>query len=66
MSDSVEMHVFLNFNTPTVFLKLSFISKILNFTMQISAYQEGMKINIEVNEQRRILHISTHWNKRHR
>jgi len=34
--------------------------------MQINAYQEGMKINVEVNEQRRILRISTHWNKRHR
>ena len=51
---------------PPFFSKLSFISKILNFTMQINAYQEGMKVNIEVNEQRRILHISTHWNKRHR
>ena len=32
------------------FSKLNFILKILNFTVQINAYQEGTKINTEVNE----------------
>jgi len=36
--------------TPHHFSKLNFISKILNFTVQINAYQEGTKINTEVNE----------------
>jgi len=70
------MHVFLNFiilgsglcpfpdPTPS-FSKLNFISKILNFTMQINAYQEGTKINTEVNE-RPLRNIGTHWNIRHR
>ena len=45
--------------SPHHFSKLNFISKILNFTMQINAYQEGTKINNEVND------IGTHWNIRH-
>jgi len=50
---------------PHHFLKLNFISKILNFTMKISAYQEGTKINTEMNE-RPSKNIGTHWNIRHR
>jgi len=53
---SIEMHVFLNFISfchlpkphPNHFSKLNFISKILNFTMQINAYQEGTKTNTGV------------------
>jgi len=32
--------------------------------MQINTYQEGTKINIEVNEQV-MKNIGTHWNMRH-
>jgi len=41
-----------HYTAPTshYFLKLNFISKILNFTMQINVYQEGTKVNTEVNE----------------
>ena len=49
---------------PHHFSKLNFISKILNFALQISAYQEGTKINTEVNE-RSLKNIGTHWNIRH-
>jgi len=57
----VEMHLFLNFNILetglcstllTHYSKLNFYSKIWiiwNFTVQINAYQEGTKVNIEVN-----------------
>jgi len=47
------MHVFLDFITlrrglsPHHFSKLNFISKIFDFTVQISAHQEGTKINTE-------------------
>ena len=40
---------------PSFFEKLNFISKILHFTMQVVVYQEGTKINTEVNE--RVLKI---------
>ena len=33
--------------------------------MQINAYQEGRKLNSEVNE-RPLKNIGTHWNIRHR
>ena len=46
---------------PHHFSKLNFTSKILNFTMQINAYQERTKINTEVNEQP-LKNIGTHWN----
>jgi len=46
---------------PPSFSKLNFISKILNFTMQINAYQEGTKINTEMNE-RPLKNIGTHMN----
>jgi len=49
---------------PHHFSQLNFISKILNFTRQIYAYQEGAKINTEVNE-RPLKNIGTHWNIRH-
>jgi len=60
MSDLVEMHVFLDFiilesglprSHPRHFSKLIFFSKIWNFTAQVSVYQEGRKLNTEVNEQ---------------
>jgi len=46
---------------PPSFSKLNFISKILNFTMQINAYQEGTEINTEMNE-RPLKNIGTHMN----
>jgi len=48
---------------PLHFSKLKFITEILHFTMQISTYQEGTKIN-EVNE-RPLKNIGRHWNIRH-
>jgi len=51
--------------TVTEFISLNFISKILDFTMQINAYQEDTKINTGVNEQP-LKNIGTHWNKRTR
>ena len=50
---------------PHLFSKLNFISKMLNFTLRISAYQEGTKINTEVNV-RPLKNIGMHWNTRHR
>jgi len=55
---SVEMYVFHYIGTGDLhlpqthhhFSKLNFIRKKLNFTMQINAYQEGTKINTEMNE----------------
>jgi len=41
------------------FLKLNFISKMWNFTVQVNAYQESAKINTEVNE-RVLKNIGTH------
>jgi len=35
---------------PRHFLKLNFISKTWNFTMQVNVYQEGTKMDTEVNE----------------
>ena len=70
------MHVFWNFIKlgmrlcplprpyPHHFSKFNFISKISNFTMQINAYQEGTKINTEVNE-RPLKNIGMHWSIRH-
>jgi len=74
MPDSVEMHVFLNFiirdrglcpsPDPTHhFSKWNFF-KNLNFTIQINVYQEGTKINAEVND-RPLKNIGTHWYIRH-
>ena len=48
-------------NPPHHLLKLGFVSEILHFTMQINAYQEGTKINAEVNE-RPLKTIGMHWN----
>ena len=47
------------------FSKLNFTSKMLNFTMQINAYQEGTKINTEVNA-RPLKNMGMHWNTRRR
>jgi len=68
------MHVFLNFIIlgsplprphPNHLSKLNFTEEILHFTTQINAYQEGTKIDTEVNE-RPLKNIGTHWNIRHR
>jgi len=50
---------------PHHFSNLNFIPRILNFTMQINAYQEGTEINTEVNA-RPLKNIGMHRNTRHR
>ena len=50
---------------PHHFSKLNFISKMLDFTKQINAYQERTQINTEVNE-RPLKNIGMRWNTRHR
>jgi len=50
---------------PHHFSKLNFIPKRVHFSIQINAYQEGTKINTDVNE-RPLKNIGTHWNIKHR